>query len=100
MTSSSVFVAVIGRSIGCYPVKFSFLLSIPIILGAALIKTKDLLETSDPVAWDLIAIGVMVSFLSAYLCIRLFLAFIQRVGLLPFVAYRLALGLILLVLLV
>jgi len=80
--------------------KFSFLLSIPIILGAALIKTKDLLETSDPVAWDLIAIGVMVSFLSAYLCIRLFLAFIQRVGLLPFVAYRLALGLILLVLLV
>ncbi|MEL0224747.1 MAG: undecaprenyl-diphosphate phosphatase [Gammaproteobacteria bacterium] len=80
--------------------KFSFLLSIPIILGAALIKTKDLLETSDPVAWDLIAIGVVISFLSAYLCIRLFLAFIQRIGLLPFVAYRLALGLILLVLLV
>ena len=80
--------------------KFSFLLSIPIILGAALLKTKDLLETSDPVAWDLIATGIVVSFASAYLCIRLFLALIERVGLLPFVAYRLALGLILLMLLV
>lgn len=80
--------------------KFSFLLSIPIILGAALLKTKDLLEASDPVAWDLIATGIVVSFTSAYLCIRLFLELIQRVGLLPFVAYRLALGLILLMLLV
>ena len=79
--------------------KFSFLLSIPVILGAALLKTKDLLETSDPVAWDLIATGIVVSFTSAYLCILLFLALIQRVGLLPFVAYRLALGLILLILL-
>ena len=80
--------------------KFSFLLSIPIILGAALLKTKDLLEASDPVAWDLIATGIVVSFTSAYLCIVLFLALIQRVGLLPFVAYRLTLGLILLMLLV
>jgi len=77
--------------------QFSFLLSIPIILGAALIKTKDLLETSDFVAWDLIAIGVVVSFISAYVCIQLFLAWIQRIGLLPFVAYRLLLGIILLV---
>jgi undecaprenyl-diphosphatase len=77
--------------------QFSFLLSIPIILGAALIKTKDLLETPDFVAWDLIAVGVVVSFISAYVCIQLFLAWIQRIGLLPFVAYRLLLGIILLV---
>ena len=78
--------------------KFSFLLSIPIILGAALLKTKDLLDATEPVAWDAIGIGVLVSFLSAYMCIRLFLSWIERLGLLPFVAYRLALGLILLVL--
>ncbi len=77
--------------------QFSFLLSIPIILGAALIKTKDLLEAPDFVAWDLIAVGVVVSFISAYVCIQLFLAWIQRIGLLPFVAYRLLLGIILLV---
>ena len=57
---------------------------------------KDLLESSDSVAWDSIGIGVLVSFFSAYLCIRLFLMFIRRVCLLPFVAYLLALGLILL----
>lgn len=80
--------------------KFSFLLSIPVIFGAAVLKTKDLLEASDSVAWDSIGIGVLASFFSAYLCIQLFLMFIRRVGLLPFVAYRLALGLILLVLFV
>ena len=80
--------------------KFSFLLSIPVIFGAAVLKMKDLLEASDNVAWDSIGIGVLVSFFSAYLCIRLFLMLIRRVGLLPFVAYRLALGLILLVLFV
>ena len=80
--------------------KFSFLLSIPVIFGAAVLKMQDLLEASDSVAWDSIGIGVLVSFFSAYLCIRLFLMFIRRVGLLPFVAYRLVLGLILLVLFV
>jgi undecaprenyl-diphosphatase len=76
--------------------KFSFLLSVPIILGAATLKMSDLIEFSEPVAWDTIVVGVIVSFLSAYLCIRLFLTWIQRIGLLPFVAYRLALGVILL----
>jgi len=78
--------------------KFSFLLSIPIIVGAASLKTKDLLDATEPIAWDAIGIGVVVSFLSAYACIRLFLSLIERLGLLPFVAYRLALGSILLIL--
>ncbi len=75
--------------------QFSFLMSIPIIVGAAMFKTKDLLESSDPVAWDVLWLGMGVSFISAYLCIRLFLAWINRVGLLPFVWYRLGLGAIL-----
>ncbi len=78
--------------------KFSFLLSIPIIVGAASLKTKDLLDATEPIAWDAIGIGVVVSFVSAYACIRLFLSLIERLGLLPFVAYRLALGSILLIL--
>ena len=80
--------------------KFSFLLSVPIILGAATLKMSDLIEFSAPVAWDTIVVGVIVSFLSAYLCIRLFLTWIQRIGLLPFVAYRLALGMILLIVII
>ena len=78
--------------------KFSFLLSVPIILGAATLKVSDLIEIPAPVAWDTIAVGVIASFLSAFLCIRLFLAWIQRIGLLPFVAYRIALGIFLLIL--
>ena len=80
--------------------KFSFLLSVPIILGAATLKMNDLIEANEPVAWDTILVGVFVSFLSAYLCIRLFLTWIQRIGLLPFVAYRLALGMILLIVII
>lgn len=75
--------------------KFSFLMSIPIILGAGLVKTKDLLEGTDPIAWDTVVLGVAISFVAAYACIRLFLAWITRVGLLPFVWYRLALALVL-----
>ena len=80
--------------------KFSFLLSVPIILGAATLKMNDLIEATESVAWDPILVGVIVSFLSAYLCIRLFLTWVQRIGLLPFVAYRLALGMILLILII
>ena len=80
--------------------KFSFLLSVPIILGAATLKMNDLIEATESVAWDTILIGVIVSFLSAYLCIRLFLTWVQRIGLLPFVAYRLALGMILLIVII
>jgi len=72
--------------------QFSFLMSIPIILGAGLVKTKDLVVSAEPVAWDLVVLGVLVSFVAAYACIRLFLAWIARVGLLPFVIYRLALA--------
>ena len=80
--------------------KFSFLLSVPIILGAATLKMNDLIEATESVAWDPILVGVIVSFLSAYLCIRLFLTWVQRIGLLPFVAYRLALGMILLIVII
>ena len=80
--------------------KFSFLLSVPIILGAATLKMNDLIEATELVAWDTILVGVIVSFLSAYLCIRLFLTWVQRIGLLPFVAYRLALGMILLIVII
>jgi undecaprenyl-diphosphatase len=80
--------------------KFSFLLSVPIILGAATLKMNDLIEATESVAWDTILVGVIVSFLSAYLCIQLFLTWIQRIGLLPFVAYRLALGMILLIVII
>ncbi|PHQ84320.1 MAG: undecaprenyl-diphosphatase, partial [Thalassobium sp.] len=36
--------------------------------------------------------GVLISAISAWVCIYYFLAFISRIGMLPFVVYRLLLG--------
>ncbi|MCH9673033.1 MAG: undecaprenyl-diphosphate phosphatase [Gammaproteobacteria bacterium] len=72
--------------------RYSFLLSIPIILLAGGAKTYDLVKIGPVVDWAPIALGTMVSAVSAYLCIRVFLALLERVGMLPFVIYRLVLG--------
>ncbi|MGB5324809.1 MAG: undecaprenyl-diphosphate phosphatase [Pseudomonadales bacterium] len=75
---------------------FSFLLSIPIIAAAGMLLSLDLLDAPgefDPV---LLGMAVLVSALSAWSCIALFLRLIERIGLMPFVWYRLALGAVLL----
>ncbi|WP_422526714.1 undecaprenyl-diphosphate phosphatase [Serratia fonticola] len=76
--------------------KFSFLLSIPIITLAGLYLSYQLIVSSIQINFIELFIGICVSFVSAYLCIYFFLKVIQKVGMLPFVVYRLCLGLILL----
>lgn len=76
--------------------RFSFLLSIPIILGAGLLSVLDLLENVAKVSWMELLYGAAFSFVAAYLCIFLFLNWISRIGMLPFVIYRLILGFVLL----
>lgn len=74
--------------------RFSFLLSIPTILIAGLMETKALIESSAPVAWGELWLGALLSFIVAYLTIHFFLRFIERISMLPFVLYRLILGLL------
>ncbi|MFT6898189.1 MAG: undecaprenyl-diphosphatase [Paraglaciecola sp.] len=76
--------------------RFSFLLSIPVIIGAGLLATLDLLGSPDAVDWNTLLYGAVLSFISAYACIYLFLSWISRIGMLPFVIYRLLLGAVLL----
>jgi undecaprenyl-diphosphatase len=76
--------------------RFSFLLSIPIILGAGLLSVLDLLENVAKVSWMELVYGALFSFAAAYLCIFLFLSWISKIGMLPFVIYRLILGFVLL----
>ena len=76
--------------------RFSFLLSIPAILGAGLFSVVDLIQQTEPVDWMALLYGAAFSFVSAYACIYLFLSWISRIGMLPFVIYRLTLGAILL----
>ncbi|RMF96918.1 MAG: undecaprenyl-diphosphate phosphatase [Gammaproteobacteria bacterium] len=76
--------------------RFSFLIAIPAIAGAALLELIKLLEQNGPVAWGALGLGLAVAAVSAWLCIRLFLAAIQRIGMLPFVIYRLLLAAVIL----
>lgn len=73
--------------------KFSFLLSIPIILASGLLKTLELFsDSAESVAWLELGYGAVVSGLVALLCIHWFLVFIDRIGFMPFVIYRMVLG--------
>ena len=45
--------------------------------------------------WGVLLMAAVLSGVSAYLCIHLFLKLLDRIGLLPFVAYRIVLGLVL-----
>lgn len=71
--------------------RFSFLLSIPVIILAGGYKSVKLIEKPD-IDWLAIGLGVVLSALTAYLCIYLFLKLLERIGMLPFVIYRLLLG--------
>jgi undecaprenyl-diphosphatase len=76
--------------------RFSFLLSIPTIGGAALLKFIELLE-GPAINWHELAYAMLVAALTAYLCIHYFLKLIARMSFMPFVVYRLLLGGVLLV---
>jgi undecaprenyl-diphosphatase len=78
--------------------RFSFLLSIPTILMSGGLVTLDLIQQGNPVAWSELLTGIVLSFVAAYACIHFFLRFIERIGMLPFVIYRLLLGTVIFVL--
>lgn len=72
--------------------RFSFLMSIPVIGGIGLVSTISMIKDGVDVDWNALIWGTGLSFVSAYACIFLFLKFIERMGMLPFVIYRLVLG--------
>lgn len=76
--------------------RFSFLLSIPTISLSGLLVSLDLLREPARVQWNELLLGAVLSFATAYLCIHYFLRFIERMGMLPFVLYRFALGILIL----
>ncbi|HUO86518.1 MAG TPA: undecaprenyl-diphosphate phosphatase [Thermoanaerobaculia bacterium] len=80
--------------------RFAFLLAIPVGL---LVTGWDALQmlrgggTAHP-EWGVLVVGLVVSALSAYLVIGVLLAWLRRQTMMPFVLYRVALGLLLLAL--
>lgn len=71
---------------------FSFLLSIPIILLAGSLHVVKLARSDTPVVWGDIGLGMLISGVSAYICVKLFMTMISKMSMTPFVIYRLLLG--------
>lgn len=80
--------------------RFSFLLSVPVILLASVFKGIELVLGSAPVPWAELAVAAMISSVVAYLSIGFFMGIVSRVGLLPFAIYRLILAAVILYVLV
>lgn len=74
--------------------EFSFILAVPIMLGASgldFVKSMDTLQTSDI---PLFAIGFVTAFVVAMLAIVGFLKLLNRIGLAPFAYYRFAVAIL------
>ncbi len=72
--------------------RFSFLLAVPVIALAGLLQGAEALSGRVPVDLGAFAVGTALSALCAFACIHAFLRLVERVGMLPFVIYRLVLG--------
>ncbi len=76
---------------------YSFFLAIPTLIGAgvySLYKERALLSAADI---PLFAVGLVFSFISAWLCVRWLLRYISSHSFVPFAWYRIAFGLVVLV---
>jgi len=75
--------------------KFSFLLAIPTITLAGSFTLIRILNDDTPIVWIPLLLGAVLAAISAYICIHYFLRLLERIGLLPFILYRLLLGIVL-----
>jgi len=98
-TSRSGITITMGRMLGFNAdtaARFSFLLSIPVIAAAGGYGILRMLLNDSPIDWLQFGLAVVLSAMAGWICIAAFLALLQRVGLVPFVVYRLILGVALL----
>lgn len=75
-----------------FAARFSFLLSIPVIALAGSLKALELYQSTITVNWEFMLIGAVISAIVAYISIAWFLRLLNKIGMLPFVWYRLILG--------
>ena len=71
--------------------RFSFLLAIPAIAGAALLTALETPASALP-PWSDLALGFALAAVSAFVCIAAFIRFVERIGMAPFAVYRVLLG--------
>ena len=80
--------------------RFSFILSIPIIIGAGIVQFIDLLKQgSFSAEAPLLLIGFLSAAVSGYLAIRLFMVYLRKRPLYPFSIYCVVVGVLAIILL-
>ncbi|MEQ8496122.1 MAG: undecaprenyl-diphosphate phosphatase, partial [Gammaproteobacteria bacterium] len=89
ITMTAALAAGLTRAAGA---RFSFLLSIPVIVLAGGLEAIELAQAGGAQPWGQLGLVALFSGLSALACIVLFLRFIERIGMWPFALYRLLLG--------
>ena len=99
-TSRSGITMTAARSLGFTrpeAARFSFLIGMPAIAGAGLLVLGEAIEAGEPISIDALAVGGL-TFLTSLAAIAFLMAVLRRYSLLPFVIYRIVLGVILLAL--
>jgi len=79
--------------------RFSFLLSVPITIAACAHGALNLYRGDETFDFGAFLLGAMVAMIAGLACIHFLLGFLKRAGMLPFVVYRIALGVVVLVML-
>ncbi len=74
--------------------EFSFFLAIPTMLGATLLKVIKNVSGFSGYEWILIIIGMILSFIVAYIVIKKFISYIQKNDFIIFGKYRIGLAII------
>jgi undecaprenyl-diphosphatase len=93
----------VGRMLGFSAeaaARFSFLLAIPVIAAAGGFGVTRMVRQQAAIDWTEFMLAVAAAAVAGWVCIAVFLSLLRRVGLLPFIIYRLALGLALLALVI
>jgi undecaprenyl-diphosphatase len=78
--------------------RFTFLLATPVIGGASVLELVSLLRSPERVEWLTLTVGAAVSAVASYLVIAFLLRYLQTHTLRFFVYYRLAFGIVILLL--
>ncbi|WP_326835754.1 undecaprenyl-diphosphate phosphatase [Amycolatopsis rhabdoformis] len=78
--------------------EYSFLLALPAVFGSGLYKLTDIGENGETAQWGPTILATLVAFGVGYVVIAWLMAYIKRKSFVPFVIYRLVLGVLLFVL--
>ncbi|MBG0856908.1 undecaprenyl-diphosphate phosphatase [Streptomyces spinoverrucosus] len=73
--------------------RYSFLLAIPAVLASGLFELNDAMDTGH-VSWGPTIFATVIAFVSGYAVIAWFMKFISTKSFMPFVWYRVALGIV------